>query len=549
MALAVLCGEYAQTTNLPAPVAFVVDHRAREGSNEEAVWVCDQLKQKIGQFSLDNGTASQCANPLEGITAHILTLDWPEGTNPATVPNFESKARVLRYQALGKACRGFGISSLLLGHHQNDRYETILQRMMMGASRKLIGIDSVKEIPECDGIHGVHESGSIDSHPGLHQKSGIVAESGGVKVLRPLLRFSKDNLLATCVSRDLPWIEDPTNQDRTLTVRNAIRHMVREYRLPVALRERSILAIAESDRELSQKVEKLFDASKIRLDLRSGLLKVEFPRKKFNMDQTKSKDETGFLLASLLGRMTRLVSPFRTLELGKLGEVVDAIFRGSENYGQHTPSSGTKEGGYTAQGIYFQPLGDSGREWFLSRQNIMPMSCLQQPIPFEIKPNNYPRPIERVLTKLVLDIPACPPSTSVYDTPFHLFDNRFWIRIWNVSPLNVRIRTPTIPDFQAIRSYLSHSLRRDFDKRLQEAAPGSVRYTLPLIEIRSDNGPGRLLVLPTFQISASIDMATLAPEQTAQFREVQWECRYRKVDLGHHNPENVLVGGYMLTGN
>ena len=51
MALALLCGECAQTTDLPAPVAFVVDHRAREGSNEEAVWVCDQLKQKIGQFS------------------------------------------------------------------------------------------------------------------------------------------------------------------------------------------------------------------------------------------------------------------------------------------------------------------------------------------------------------------------------------------------------------------------------------------------------------------------------------------------------------------
>ena len=52
MALALLCGELAQTISIPAPVAFVVDHRAREGSNEEASWVYNQLRQKFGQTSL-----------------------------------------------------------------------------------------------------------------------------------------------------------------------------------------------------------------------------------------------------------------------------------------------------------------------------------------------------------------------------------------------------------------------------------------------------------------------------------------------------------------
>ena len=69
-------------------------------------------------------------------------------------------------------------------------------------------------------------------------------EGGGVRVYRPLLGFHKNRLMATCVQSGTSWIEDRTNHDPTLTVRNTLRVLLRDNRLPSALRTSSLLALA-----------------------------------------------------------------------------------------------------------------------------------------------------------------------------------------------------------------------------------------------------------------------------------------------------------------
>ncbi|KAK1597557.1 uncharacterized protein LY79DRAFT_624587 [Colletotrichum navitas] len=72
----------------------------------------------------------------------------------------------------------------------------------------------------------------------------ISVEDAGVMIYRPLLGFGKDRLVATCEANNVRWFEDATNKDRTLTMRNAVRHMVREHALPAALRKDNVLRLA-----------------------------------------------------------------------------------------------------------------------------------------------------------------------------------------------------------------------------------------------------------------------------------------------------------------
>lgn len=175
-------------------------------------------------------------------------MRWPEDTNPRTLSSFESQARRLRYQVLGIACHQASIPSLLVAHHEDDQAETVLVRMVRdGTGLGLTGIAPVNDIPECFGLYGVHQSGNphlkrsddndhasqIQRH--WKRRPNMEFEDGGIKIMRPLLKFSKERLIATCLQRGVSWVEDETNKDPTLTIRNAVRHMYRNHRLPSAL--------------------------------------------------------------------------------------------------------------------------------------------------------------------------------------------------------------------------------------------------------------------------------------------------------------------------
>ena len=105
----------------------------------------------------------------------------------------EALARNGRYQALQQSLQMDEV--LLTAHHQNDQAETLLLQLFRGA-----GVDGLASMPKITGF-------------GLGQQ------------LRPLLDFSKDDLVAYANHYHLDYIDDPSNQDHRFD-RNYLRHVV-----------------------------------------------------------------------------------------------------------------------------------------------------------------------------------------------------------------------------------------------------------------------------------------------------------------------------------
>lgn len=156
MALALLIHEWTQARGGKI-VALTVDHGLRPDSTAEARRVHDLLSQR-------------------GIEHHILT--WT-GDKPAT--HIQEEARQARYALLLAACARQNITTLALAHNIEDQAETFWMRLAHGSG--------------LDGLAGMAESQVSD----------------GIRIIRPLLSFSRARLRETCRAYGLEWIEDPSN--------------------------------------------------------------------------------------------------------------------------------------------------------------------------------------------------------------------------------------------------------------------------------------------------------------------------------------------------
>lgn len=122
--------------------------------------------------------------------------------------SFEMAARRLRYDFLFETARRAGIAILATGHHQDDQAETVLLRLLRGASPS--------------GLGGI---------PPRREEQGIA-------IVRPLLEVSREDLRAWLATEGIPWREDRTNADADF-LRNRVRHdllnaLARDYNPAVA---------------------------------------------------------------------------------------------------------------------------------------------------------------------------------------------------------------------------------------------------------------------------------------------------------------------------
>lgn len=471
-----------------------------------------------------------------GMNSHILPLQWSKGINPSELLNFETQARTLRYQALGIACRDHGLRSLLVAHHSDDQAETIITRLIQGHIRSgLRGIQAIKEIPECFGLHGVHQSGGLenmrDSVPERNSNLPMEIETGGVRILRPLLQFSKEKLISTCLENQMPWVEDNTNQDKTLTVRNAIRHILQHHRLPAALRKDELVNLSlRMQHRLGQNMEvaeELFDSCELKLDVRYGTLSVRFSEKAFRFLESDSSIART-VAALLLGRLAEIVSPNETVSPRRLDTVIDTLFpalRTSNTLGRPSPN------GFTAAGVQFRPIMDQGRRsplhpkpfppqynWLLSRQ---PYS-LNELASTTINSN-----------KLGSDNASDAARTS---DGFQLFDGRFWIRIINPSKRTVIIRSLREADIKPMRKALMNPTTRTnlnrFNSLIAAIKPANIRWTLPALVMVGDTGKEHVIALPSLGYRIG---------SRAQEHEVRWDIRYKKIKGGTHDLDKIIV--------
>jgi tRNA(Ile)-lysidine synthase len=114
---------------------------------------------------------------------------------PARGESIEAWAREHRYEALSTFARELNAAAVLTAHHVDDQAETLLIAMARGSG--------------LDGLSGIHAD----------------SDRGGIRVLRPLLGLSRQQLADHCARHALQAVYDPMNDDLAL-LRSALRAKV-----------------------------------------------------------------------------------------------------------------------------------------------------------------------------------------------------------------------------------------------------------------------------------------------------------------------------------
>jgi len=171
MALARLLATWANERRIFLQ-GLTVDHRLRDAAADEA--------RQVGAW-------------LASLNIPHEVLVWKQGEAHRALPgSAQSPAREARYDLMTAWCAKNDISHLFVAHHADDQVETFLLRLSRGS-----GVDGLAAMP-----------------------AAFVRD--GIVIARPLLAFSKAQMVATCQAQAQTWIEDPSN-DNTASVRVRFR--------------------------------------------------------------------------------------------------------------------------------------------------------------------------------------------------------------------------------------------------------------------------------------------------------------------------------------
>src|ERR1700761_988744 len=154
-------------------------------------------------------------------------MQWPNASNPATLPDFELQARRARYRLIARAAIQRKISHLFLGHHQDDQIETILMRLIRNSEDSFLGRQGIPEhstIPCCEDIRGARTATEYmrfgtwlrDAAGGhaatrdhvdpleINKGKTVTPSSNGIQIHRPLLGFPKLDIVHFCATNNIP---------------------------------------------------------------------------------------------------------------------------------------------------------------------------------------------------------------------------------------------------------------------------------------------------------------------------------------------------------
>ena len=226
---------------------------------------------------------------LFGIKVYVLDIkDKP-------LKNIEATCRKIRYQFFKELTDINGYAATLVAHHQDDLIETYLMQ---------------KDRQNCPIYYGINENTVINS----------------ATIIRPLLAYSKQDLLNICQKNNVPFSVDKTNFDLSIK-RNKFRHQI-VSKMSQLEREISVKEIDEKNIELVN-LKNLLD----RTDLND-----------INSILCFSKKEINYALNELLVK-SRIKTP---LSNNNVGQVI-SILKSKKPNGEFPIKSGLwliKEYGY-----------------------------------------------------------------------------------------------------------------------------------------------------------------------------------------------------------
>jgi tRNA(Ile)-lysidine synthase len=158
--------------------------------------VLARLRAKLGfelvAHGVDHGLRAEASRELDQAAAFACTLEVPfSRTRTSVAPggNLQARARAARLAALRGAASQVGATCLATGHHADDRAETLLLRLLRGASPAGLAVLAPRR----------------------------------ADLVRPLIRARRRDIDTHIERHNIPFSSDPSNQDpRFLRVR--VRH-------------------------------------------------------------------------------------------------------------------------------------------------------------------------------------------------------------------------------------------------------------------------------------------------------------------------------------
>jgi len=162
MALLFLLNEWIKR-NKGSLVALIVDHKIRKESTQETKTVCVYLKKNK-------------------IKSKILNINKKN-----VLKKTMSEARQNRFLQMSKYCKRYKFLHLFVGHHKDDNIETFLLRKIAGSN--------------FEGLRCIQHKTIIN----------------GIQILRPLLTFSKSEIIRFNKTNNIEYLKDPSNDNLDYT--------------------------------------------------------------------------------------------------------------------------------------------------------------------------------------------------------------------------------------------------------------------------------------------------------------------------------------------
>lgn len=151
--------------------------------------ICAHINHNIRQESLEEKLFLKEYCKEKKITFESMTIESYNENN------FENEARKKRYHFYEKVLKKYNSKYLFLAHHADDLIETILMKIVRGSN--------------------------INGYAGIKK----ISKGKDYYIVRPLLDYTKDELLEYIKQNNIKYYEDITNNDTNYT-RNRFRHNI-----------------------------------------------------------------------------------------------------------------------------------------------------------------------------------------------------------------------------------------------------------------------------------------------------------------------------------
>ncbi|KAG8908518.1 hypothetical protein FRB99_005878 [Tulasnella sp. 403] len=228
LCLLYLLQEYLKSTASPYSIISLSINHGLQAASDEMTERCRSLSASLG---------------VRNVAVSIPWSSPPFPPRPQPGEAIEEVARLARFQLLFDAMKAHDCDTLVMGHHADDQVETVLMNLL---HRRSCSSQNSTINP---GMRPLRRWGmGFGNHADSLAWAGV--EGMDKWVVRPLLEAPKERLIATCHAHGLRYVEDVTNADPTLTLRNAVRAVIAGRELPATMTGEQVKPIFDVVKEV-----------------------------------------------------------------------------------------------------------------------------------------------------------------------------------------------------------------------------------------------------------------------------------------------------------